>query len=658
MSAEHPLWLPAGATSGLRGRAARIVGAGLLFDTVRAEARGAGMRLVDDETADVVVAEDATWPVPLPARDLDPEGYVLARADGRAVVVAGGPRGALYGWFALVRATAVGAPDGSVREEPGQPLRLLDHWDNVDVDPHMGQVERGYADGSLFYEDGAVRTDLSRVGRYGRVLAAIGINAVTVNNVNVHAREARLLTDDLGEVARIADELRPWGIRTHLSVSWDSPALLGGLATSDPFDARVAAWWRGAADRVYARIPDFGGFLVKADSEGQPGPHAYGRTHADGANVLAAALAPHGGLLRWRAFVYDHRQDWRDRSTDRARAAYDVFVPLDGAFADNVLLQVKHGPYDFQVREPVSPTIPAMARTRLALELQITQEYSGQQQHAVYLAEQWADIFGFRPWGESGPRLTRTLGDHRAQGGAIVAVSNVGADALWTGHPLAQANLYAFGRLAWDSALAPGDVLDEWIALTFGRGPELRAGIHAILDGSWRTYESYTAPLGVGFMVSPLHRHYGPDVDGYEYSPWGTYHFADRDGIGVDRTVATGTGYAGQYPSPWSAVYESVETVPDELILFFHHVPYTHRLHDGSTVIQHIYDTHFAGPERVARMQEAWEVLAGRVPDDVHARGRERFAEQLRSSREWRDQINTYFWRKSGIPDAHGRTIF
>jgi alpha-glucuronidase len=401
---------------------------------------------------------------------------------------------------------------------------------------------------------------------------------------------------------------------------------------------------------VYETIPDFGGYVVKADSEGQPGPFAYGRSHADGANLLAGALAPHGGVVHWRAFVYNHRQDWRDRSTDRARAAYDHFAPLDGSFRDNAILQVKYGPMDFQPREPVSPVIAAMPATRLAVEFQVTQEYTGQQKHVCYLAPLWRELLDFRPWGRDG----RDVADVATE---LVAVSNVGDDAYWTGHPLAQANLYAFGRLAWDPRLAADTVLDEWIDLTFAPAAEpLRRTLHTIMDGSWRTYERYTAPLGVGFMVRPGH-HYGPDVDGYEYTPWGTYHFADRDGVGVDRTRATGTGYTGQYPRPWSDVYESLEQCPDELLLFFHHVPYGHVLRGGTTVIQHIYDTHFAGADEVAEMRTHWDKVEGLAGPGLHTRVQELLDEQLRCAQEWRDQVNTYFFRKSGVPDAHGRRI-
>lgn len=657
MTNEHAMWLPDEVSRAVRGRSIAVIGDGMLLDTVRAEADRAGMTTArPGDRADLTIVPAAqaggAWEEPLDLDGLGPEGFVHAQRDGRAVVVYGGASGALYGWFDHLRRSLHESGDSTDRSEPRHPLRMLDHWDNVSIHPVMGQVERGYAGGSIFYEDGRVRADLSRVARYARLLASVGINRVAINNVNVGRREALLLTEDLGEVVRIADLFRPWGIRTHLAVSFAAPLTIGGLDTADPLDEDVALWWADAATAVYARIPDFGGFLVKADSEGQPGPYAYGRDHADGANMLARALAPRGGLVHWRAFVYNHRQDWRDRSTDRARAAFDTFAPLDGRFDDNVVLQVKFGPVDFQTREPVSPVIPAMAHTKVALELQVTQEYTGQQRHAVYLAPQWREVLDFAPFGPDGPPLSDIV-----QGG-MAAVSNVGDDAFWTGHPLAQANLYAYGRLTWDPALDPGAILDEWIALTFGDDEAARRGIRSILDDSWRTYESYTAPLGVGFMVSPLRGHYGPDVDGYEYSPWGTYHFADRDGVGVDRTVATGTGYAGQYPEPWARTYESLETVPDELVLFFHHVPYRHRLHSGATVIQHIYDTHFAGVERVDEMAATWDDLRGHVPDDVHDRVRERFVEQRRSAREWRDQINTYFFRKSGVPDERGREIY
>ncbi|SEF86597.1 alpha-glucuronidase [Nonomuraea solani] len=647
----HPAWLPPEAFRAVGSRRTLVAGDGTLADTVRAEVAHACARHGGalDGPHDLVITLS-------PQEGLGDEDFVLSRQDGVTTVAAGGQAGLLYGFFAVVRLgeAAFEGERAAEHHRPALRRRMLDHWDNIDVHPVMGQVERGYAGGSIFWRDGVPHDDLTRVRAYGRLLAASGVNAVAINNVNVHATEARLLTDRLGEVAAIAGALRPYGIRVHLSVNFASPIALGGLPTADPLDAGVREWWARTTERVYAAIPDFGGYVVKADSEGQPGPFAYGRSHADGANTLADALAPYEGVVHWRAFVYDHRQDWRDRSTDRARAAHDHFAPLDGRFRDNAILQVKYGPMDFQVREPVSPVIAAMPGTRLAVEFQVTQEYTGQQRHVCYLGPLWSEVLGFRPWGPDGATVAGL-----AVNGGLVAVSNVGDDPYWTGHPLAQANLYAFGRLAWAPDLDPGAVLDEWIGLTFaatGDREPLRRALRELMDGSWHTYERYTAPLGVGFMVRPGH-HYGPDVDGYEYTPWGTYHFADRDGVGVDRTRASGTGFTGQYPRPWSEVYESLADCPDELLLFFHHVPYEHVLRDGTTVIQHIYDTHFAGAEQAAGLREKWEKIDGLVAPDLHARVRERLDEQVRSAEEWRDQVNTYFLRKSGVPDAHGRRI-
>jgi alpha-glucuronidase len=635
-----PAWLPSRAWRAIASRRTLVTGEGPLVDTVRDEV---GPSLVTSGPADLVLSLSTA------DSGLGPEGFTLARAGGVTSVRAAAPAGLLYGLFHVVRLGEAAFAGEIPREVHGPAVarRMLDHWDNVDVHPVMGQVERGYAGGSLFWCDGRLRDDLSRVRAYARLLASCGVNAVAVNNVNVHATGARLLTDRLDDVAALASEFRPYGVRTYLSVSFAAPVTVGGLGTADPLDPSVRDWWARAAAAVYARIPDFGGFVVKADSEGQPGPYGYGRSHADGANLLADALAPHGGVVFWRCFVYNHRQDWRDRTTDRARAAYEHFAPLDGQFRDNVILQVKYGPIDFQVREPVSPVLAAMPSTRLAMEVQLTQEYTGQQRHVCYLGPLWSAVLGFS-WSPSDVASVLVAG-------GLVGVSNVGDDPYWTGHPLAQANLYAFGRLAWDPQLDPKSILDEWIDLTFG--PDAREPLHFLLDDSLLTYERYTAPLGVGFMVRPGH-HYGPDVDGYEYTPWGTYHFADRDGVGVDRTRATGTGFTGQYPSPWSDVYESLATCPDELLLFFHHVPYGHVLRSGVTVIQHIYDSHFAGAATVLRMRECWAGLAALVDPLRHARVSELLDEQLRCAEEWRDQVNTYFFRKSGIPDAHGRPIF
>ncbi len=588
------------------------------------------------------------------------EGFLVRQAmlgGSAALLVCGGSAaGTLYGVYRLLARAALeqSMPGSAVVDQPQGPLRMVSHWDNAD-----GSVERGYAGRSIFFRDGKVLRDLSRATGYARMLASLGINSLCINNVNVHAAESRFISAPaLGDVARLAAALRPWGLRLFLSVNFAAPLTDGGLATADPLDSGVRRWWERRASEIYRRIPDFGGFMVKADSEGRPGPFAYGRSHAEGANMLAAALAPHGGSVLWRCFVYNSQQDWRDRRTDRARAAYDAFKPLDGQFADNVVLQVKNGPMDFQVREPVSPLFGAMPRTNLALELQVTQEYTGQQRHLCCLVPQWKEYLDFDTGSGPGATLGR-VATGQASGrplGGMVGVSNVGDDPWWTGHILAQANLYGFGRLAWDPDLSGARIVDEWTRLTFGRDRRVREVVTGLLQGSWGTYESYTAPLGVGWMVNPGH-HYGPNVDGYEYSRWGTYHLADSRGIGVDRSVASGSGFAGQYPPPAAARYESTAQCPDELLLFFHHVPYTHVLHSGKTVIQHIYDSHFDGAEKAAEQVEVWRGLRGLVDDERWKSVLSRLEEQREHAKEWRDVINSYFWRKSGMPDARGRAI-
>jgi alpha-glucuronidase len=684
-----PCWLRLENAGLLAGRTVSVLGAGPVAATIAAElavATGSAERVhtgrLADGSAMVIARRDALVgstgllrAAVDSAAQLGPEGFALV-GDGQTVAVtAATERGLLYGYFHALRlGQAVLSAGLTVVQEPAQPIRMVNQWDNMSAAEHLGSVERGYAGDSIFFRDGSVGSDRRRIADYARLLASVGINALSINNVNVHPAAARLLTDHLDDVAELADILRGFGITIFLSVNFASPILLGGLPTADPADPAVVAWWREATERVYQRIPDFGGYLVKADSEGQPGPFSYGRDHADGANLLARAVAPFGGTVFWRCFVYNSRQDWRDRTTDRARAAFDNFMPLDGRFADNVVLQIKSGPVDFQVREPVSPLITALSSTSIAVEVQLTQEYTGHQIDVCYLVPQWKQTLDFAADpdpdpdhdadADAGGAAARTVASILAARAAahgrtgLCAVSNIGDDANWTGHKLAQANLYGFGRLAWDPALSSDEVLAEWIRLTFPTSPaEVPAVVGEILRGSWLAYESYTAPLGVGWMVTPG-IHYGPSIDGYEYSRWGTYHFADRDGLGVDRTVATGSGFAGQYPPARAEQYEAVQTCPDELLLFFHHVPYTHVLRSGKTVIQHIYDTHFAGYDWVAAMLDAWRTLAGRLDEVAYQNVLGRLEAQLRSAREWRDQINTYFWRKSGIPDAYGRTIY
>jgi alpha-glucuronidase len=580
----------------------------------------------------------------------------------RIVIASTTEAGCLHAVFAFLRRLQSGQAIGPagltglrVAEATANRLRMISHWDNLD-----GTVERGYAGASIFFAGGEVTRDLGRVRDYARLLASVGVNAVCVNNVNVTRDAARLITArHLPRLAGLAAIFRDHGVRLFLSVSFDSPIALGGLPTADPFHPDVGAWWRRQAAEVYQHIPDLGGFQVKADSESRPGPSVYGRTQADGANVLAAALRPFGGVVVWRAFVYNCRQDWRDRSTDRARACYDTFGPLDGAFDGDVIVQTKLGPVDFQVREPASPLLTALRHTCQAIEVQITQEYTGQQKDLCFLYRQWHEVMSTPATLGGEPTTLARIVSGRETGrayGGVTGVANVGDHPSWTGHVLAQANLYAFGRMAWDPELDPATVAAEWVTLTFGPSEPVLSAVTGMLLDSWGIYESYTAPLGVGWMVTPG-SHYGPSIDGYEYSRWGTYHFADRDGIGVDRTMRTGTGFTAQYEPERAKVYEDLASCPDELLLFFHHVRYRHRLRSGKTVIQHIYDSHFEGAAAARRLLEVWAGLAGHVDPVRFEQVLARLELQVINAAEWRDVVNAYFFRKSGIPDELGRDI-
>jgi alpha-glucuronidase len=588
--------------------------------------------------------------------DLGPQGYWLTRIkrDGHMLVIVAGKddRGVLYGAFALLRLLAAGQDltHLNVRSSPALPIRWVDEWDNPD-----GSIERGYAGRSIFFERGTVRPDLAPVAEYARLLASVGINGCNINNVN--AAPQLLDSDHLKQIARIADAMRPWGVRLAMSVAIASPQTIGGLPTYDPLDPAVKAWWAAKANEIYQLIPDFAGFTVKADSEGQPGPASFGRTPADAANTLAAALAPHGGIVLYRAFVYNHHADWRDPKADRARAAYDIFHPLDGKFAPNVVIQTKEGPIDFQAREPVSPLFAGLQHTNQAMELQITQEYTGQQRHLVYLATMWKQVldFDFRANNRPAPVKEILAGRtfHHPLGG-IVGVTGVGRDA-WLGSPLALANLYAFGRLAWDPNLTPQQIAVEWTRQTISNDPEVVRTVVDMLMQSWPAYENYTGPLGMQTLTDITGSHYGPNIESSERNGWGQWHRADHLGVGMDRTVATGTGYAGQYPPAVAQLYESLATTPDELLLFFHHVPYTWRLHSGKTVIQHIYDSHYQGAAQAAQFASDWKTLEGRIDQPLYEQVRDRLVYQAGHAIVWRDAIVQYFLKLSGIADEKGR---
>ncbi len=485
-----------------------------------------------------------------------------------------------------------------------------------------------------------------------------------VNNVN--ANPLVLSSEFLPQLARIADVFRPWGVRLSISVDFSSPKTIGHLDTFDPLDPKVAAWWKEKADEIYKVIPDFGGILLKADSEGRVGPSTYGRTHADAANVIARALKPHTGVLIYRGFVYNHKMDWRDLKNDRAKAAYDNFAKLDGTFDDNVLVQIKYGPIDFQVREPVSPLFGALKQTNETLEFQVTQEYTGQQRHLCFLLPMWEQILNFDMRVDDRRTLIKDIVSGKTFNrplGGFVAVTNVGLDQNWLGYDLAMANLYAFGRVAWNAGFSAPDIVNEWTRLTFGSNDRVVQTINDLELESWRTYEEYTGPLGVGGLTDIagdaqhiyIGSHYGPGIESSERNGWGQWHRADKEGIGMDRTNATGTGYIAQYPPEVARMYESLKTCPDNLLLFFHHVSYKYVLHSGKTVIQHIYDSHYDGAAEAQTFPERWKLLRGLVDDERYEAVLTKLQYQSGHAIVWRDTVCNWFFHESGIADAQKR---
>ena len=576
---------------------------------------------------------------------LDEEEYMISADERGAAVIGGSERGLMYGVFAYLREirTAGSLVRMNKRVRPALGLRMLDHWDNAD-----GTVERGYSGSSFFFREGKLVVD-ERTEMYARLIASAGINAAAINNVNVRGDAVRLIAEEnLPGLARLSELFSRWGIALYLSIDFSAPISVGGMRTADPLDPAVGYWWSNKARELWKAAPGLGGFLVKADSEGQPGPYAYGRDHADGANMLARAVKPFGGRIIWRAFVYNCTQDWRDERTDRACAGYRTFAPLDGHFDANVILQVKNGPMDFQVREPVHPLFGAMRHTALAAEFQLAQEYTGQQLHVCCLLPMFREILMWNTACDIQPG--RVI--DRIQ--AAAAVANTGDSFCWTGSELAGANLYGFGRLTFEPQLTAEDIIDEWISLTFGSSERVREALLQILLSSHRAYEGYTAPLGLGWLCKPG-THYGPDPWGYEFDRWGTYNRADREAVGVDRSR---TGYTSLYPEPLRELYSDPEKCPDELLLFFCRVKYTHVLHSGKTVIQHIYDSHFDGYAEAEEFARLWDSIESELDPAVYDNGRRRFKEQLRSAREWRDVINAFFHRLSGVPDEQGRKLY
>lgn len=562
------------------------------------------------------------------------EAYRIDPLKNGSFRLVGGLTGLLYGAYRLITASLCGEIiSSSLSSAPKYTLRMIDCWDNMD-----GSVERGYAGRSLFFENGKIVYSAERMRTLGRLMASAGLNVLCINNVNVHDPAQRLLEDFLPDLAGLADLFRPFGVRLMVSIDYSHP-MRHGVPTADPLSADVRNWWKDTASRVYAAVPDLAGFLVKADSEGRPGPFTYGRNHADGANMLAEALQPYGGYVIWRCFVYNCRQDWRDTKTDRPKAAWEHYAYLDGSFSSNVILQVKHGPFDFQVREPLSPLLLGMKSTNLAMEVQLAQEYTGHQIDLYTMIPMWKELFDELP------------ADNIM---SVAAVSNLGNDENYTGHPLAAVNLYTYGLLAWDPDTDPESAVTRWVRMTYAFPSGQEKNLVSLLLSSRRIYEKYSAPLGIGWMVTP-HDHYGPNPSGYEYDLWGTYHKANHEAVGIDRT-RTGTGYLDQYPEAFRQKYGDPATCPDLYLLFFHRLPYSFRMKDGRTLLQRIYDDHFEGLDETRTM--ASELLSLPFPEPDASVIRSRIDRQLINAREWCDIINTFFYRLSGVPDENGRRIY
>ncbi len=602
-------------------------------------------------------------PLPLPRMQLPPEGFRIATGDippggkkPNLLVTGGTPHAEIYAVFHLLEEIAAQKPiPVNETQSPAAPIRWTDEWDNLN-----GTIERGYAGRSIFFDNGHVRPDLTRAGQYARLLASVGINGCNINNVN--ADLDLLTTDHLKDFARIADAFRPWGVKLALSVDLTSPQTVGNLPTFDPKDPTVVAWWQKKVDEIYTLIPDFGGFTVKADSEGRKGPSQYGRTPADAANVLARALAPHHGVVLYRGFVYNNHLDWKDPKADRARAGVDNFARNDGQFLPNVIIQIKEGPIDFQAREPVSPLFANLPHTNMAIELQASQEYTGQQRHLVWLPSMWKWALDTDLRVGNQPSLLKDivtghrfpLANGQPRPGGFISVTNVGLDANWLHHPMALANLYGFGKLAWNPNADLHDIIDTWTRLTWGNDPQVVQTIDQLQLNSWHIYEGYTGPNGMGTLTNILGYHFGPGIESAERNGWGQWFRGEKDGIGMNRT-ATGTGYIQQYPPDLAAKYENLATCPDDLLLFFHHVPYSYRLHSGKTLVQSIYDTHYASALAAARYVPAWETLQGLIDPERYHLVHDLFTFQAGHALVWRDAIDIWFQHISGIPDAQGR---
>lgn len=586
------------------------------------------LKLIQDETA-------------------QPDAFTLFRSSDAIEVSASTDAGILYGVYTLLRLqsteTLSTLKDGeALTEIPSNSLRILNHWDNPN-----GTVERGYAGSSLWKWDDIPANPKQKMPenlrqlytQYARANASIGINATVLNNVN--AKPMMLSTDMIGKTAAIANVLRPYGIKVYVSVNFGSPHAIGGLETADPLNSEVIKWWQEKVKEIYRIIPDFGGFLVKANSEGEPGPMDYGRTHADGANMLADALKPFGGIVMWRSFVY------APNSSDRANQAYDEFMPLDGKFRDNVTIQVKNGPIDFQPREAVSPLFFSMKKTRTMPEFQITQEYTGHSIHTCYLAPMWKEFFATLQI----PAQNATPQNPSEK--YIAGVANIGDDVNWCGNDLAQANWYAFGRLAWNENLTSEQIAREFLSQTFTTDKQFVEPVTAMLMHSRETVVSYMMPLGLHHIFAGGH-HYGPEP---WYAPRGSredwlpryYHRADAQGIGFDRS-SNGSSNTKQYPEPLSSLYDNIKTCPENLLLWFHHVDWDFLMSDGLTLWQNLCYKYETGAQEAERFVQVWEQAKPYVDTERYESMLWRLKRQARDAWWWHDACILYFQQFSKRP--------
>lgn len=565
------------------------------------------------------------------------DGYTITTENGVTKIGSVSETGLLYAVYHLLRLQACGTDcsELNISEKPVYSLRILNHWDNPD-----GTIERGYAGRSLWNWDELPGTLSSRYVEYARANASVGINGTVLNNVN--ASPDVLSTDNLKKVEALADIFRPYGIKVYLSVNFATPIELGGLSTADPLDKDVAEWWKAKVSEVYSIIPDFGGFLVKANSEGQPGPCDYGRTHADGANMLAMALKPYGGIVMWRAFVYSPTDD------DRAKQAYLEFKPLDGQFLDNVIVQVKNGPIDFQPREPYSPLFGAMPHTQLMVEFQITQEYLGHSNHLAYLAPMWKEFYSYFP-----PAGLK----------AVAGVANIGDDTNWCGHDFAQSNWYAFGRLAWNPSLSSKEIAGEWLQQTFTTDSNFVSPMMNVMMASREAVVDYMMPLGLHHIFAWGH-HYGPEpwceIPGARPDWLPTYyHQADKYGLGFDRT-ASGSDAVSQYPDSLATVFGSLEECPEEFLLWFHHVPWKYEMNSGRTLWDELCFCYQRGVDSTREFCAVWDEMAPYVDPERHDAVSRRFDIQASDAVWWKDACLEYFrtFSRMKYPDGVDKPVF